>query len=364
MTSTTTDNKRANSALTDNERRIIYANYVSGRAETNFPHRRKSETQKVNDFFARARDNTTPPPTPISTGWSSDGLPHASAAPAAAAAYAFPVHEDSPRVVHHHHNSGVPWWAFFLMNRDHSPAPTSSRNEERRESNFSAWAGILIIAGVAIAPAVIGAFYLLSELWNNLERLYYNEGYLQAGLGLVNIVASLSISAILTNAVLSSAITALAVSAGFANPVSWAFFIMSCVTLFAAGCIHLALQEVIYRSTAHFNKDALHPEEPGRFTITDEQIADIQRRDKKGGKGLDGDKMQNVITAIHHDLTENPSRMTRLLRYSPFFRDAESAEKLKAIRGIRMGGTVNYQTEIERGDSSTEILSFSNRSLR
>lgn len=362
MTSTATDKKRANSALTDNERRIVYADYVFGSKRAVFASEKESEAQEAMDFFAKARDNATPPPTPIWTDWSSDGLPHASSAPAAA--YAYPVHEDSPRVVHHHHNSGVPWWAFFLMNRDHSPAPMSSRNEERRESNFAAWAGILIIAGVAIAPAVIGAFYLLSELWNNLERLYYNEGYLQAGLGLVNIVASLSIGAILTNAVLSSAITALAVSAGFANPVSWAFFIMSCVTLFAAGCIHLALQEVIYRSTAYFNKDAVHPEEPGRFTITDEQIADIQRRDKKGSKDLDGDKMQNVITAIHHDLTENPSRMTRLLRYSPFFRDAESAEKLKAIRGIRMGGTVNYQTEIERGDGSTETLSFSNRSLR
>ena len=243
-------------------------------------------------------------------------------------------------------------------NNYYGTAPT--RGEEngsnRQNSNFAAYAGVLIIACVVTAPAVIGAFYLMSELWNNLERLYYNEGYLQAGLGMANIVMSLSLSAVLTNAVLSTAITALAISAGFANPVSWAFFIMGCVTLFIAACIHYAVQEGIYRMTAYNNQDALHPEEPGRFTVTDEQVADILRKNKESMNGLDGDKMQNVITAIHHDMTADPSRMTRIFRYSPLFRDTETAERLKAIRTLRMTGKVDYETEATNDDQQTLLF--------
>ncbi len=264
---------------------------------------------------------------------------------------AIPVYNTSkPEVVHHHHhhNSGVPWWLFFLMNRNANHVPAvQSREEQHRNSNFTAYAGYLIIVGVAVLPALGGTFYLLSELCNNFERLYYNEGYLQAGLGIVNIILSLSLSAVLTNAVLSSAITTLAVSAGFANPISWAFFILGSVTLFVAACVHLAIQEGIYRMTAHYNPDALHPEEPGRFTVTDEQITDLKRSDKRGMRAIDGDKMQNVITAIHHDMTDAPSRMQRVLRYSPFFRDAETAERLREIRRLRTTGQVDYSTETD-----------------
>lgn len=55
--------------------------------------------------------------------------------------------------------------------------------------------------------------------------------------------------------------------------------------------------------------------------------------------------MQTVITAIHHDMTADPSRMTRIFRYSPLFRDTQTAERLSKIRTLRMTGKVDYTTE-------------------
>ena len=221
----------------------------------------------------------------------------------------------------------------------------------------------VVIAGAVVAPAAIGAFYLLSELGQNLERLYYNEGYIQAGLGMANITLSLCLSAVLTNAVLSTAITALTVSAGFANPVGWAFFIMGCVTLFVAACIHWAVQEGIYKANTFFNKDELNPEDPHRFTVAPEQVKHLGKKDK-ALKGLDREKMQNVITAIHHEMTHEPTTMTRYFRYSPFFRSAETAAQLSAIRTLRSYGTVDYTATAENEAGNDIELTFNSWSLR
>ena len=359
--------------ITDRQRADIYENFISQRDRTSSLNREENEEiQKTKTFFTTALNTPTESPRHYEAEGYAIPVGHAFSTPPIFATAAAPA----PTVIHHHHNSGIPWWAFCLMNRNggtinnyYGTAPT--RGEEngsnRQNSNFAAYAGVLIIACVVTAPAVIGAFYLMSELWNNLERLYYNEGYLQAGLGMANIVMSLSLSTVLTNAVLSSAITALAVSAGFANPVGWAFFIMFCVTFFAAAFIHFAVQEGIYRMTTYNNQDALHPEEPGRFTVTNEQVADILRNDKRGMRGLDGDKMQNVITAIHHDMMDDPSRMTRIFRFSPLFRDTHTAERLKAIRTLRMTGKVDYTTEAtcpNTDGEETTSLRFNSQSLR
>lgn len=296
-------------------------------------------------------------------------LPHATRASYGTSVPAYAVPDTTPHVIHHHHHdSGIPWWMVCWMlsgrNNGYAPAqPQPQRQEERRDSNFGAWMGTIIIAAIVTGPAIAGAFYLCSELVHNIERLYYNEGNLQAGLGFANIVTSLGIGTLLTNAVLSTAIKAMCVSAGFANPMSWAFFILTCVALFAAACFHYAIQEGIYRTTAHYNKDELNPEDPGRFRVTDEQLADLKRADK-ANLNIKLDNVQNVITAIHHDMTDNPSRTTRIFRYSPFFRSTEIGKELQAIRDLRTTGKVNYKTEVEIGEEGSthfETLEFNTK---
>ena len=327
-----------NKDLPDSYRKYVYSEYKQG----------SELDSSIARFYQNVQQNTFPS---SSTSFTHD-LPHA-----------IPVHavpDTTPQVIHHHHrDSGIPswlfWWMLFSRNNNQ---PASQRHEEQRDSNFGAWMGAVILAGIVTLPAIAGIYYLLSEVVNNFERIYYNEGYLQAGLGLANIAGSLAIGTVLTNAYLASAIKAMCISAGFANPMNWAFFILGCTALFTAACVHYAIQEGIYRITARYNKTELNPEDPGRFRVTDDQLNDLIRADK-ANKKIKLDNVQNVITAIHSDMTENPSRMTRIFRYSPFFRSSEMGEKLSAIRTLRTTGKVNYQTELD----NEQTLTFTTASL-
>ena len=366
---------RAAPIITDRQRAEIYAEQIKTQRDfrsLGTPNNaQQDEISRTLRFFENAR---TPGPMPAENSYfftafastaahaassmhSDEGLPQAYATTA------------EPTVIHHyHHNSGgsgVPWWLVYLMmSRNNAPQQqTNTRDNPPRESNFGSWMGALIIAAVVAGPALAGTVYLISELWNNLERLYYNEGYIQAGLGLANIILSLTLATVFAQVSLSSAITALCVSAGFANPIGWAFFILGCVTMLTAAVTHLAIQEGIYLATTHANPHALHPEEPFRFTVTDQDIAELQRKDKKANKHIKGDNMQNVITAIHHDMTDNPSRMERIFRFSPLFRSTDTAKQLAEIRKVRTSGTVAYVTEIEPSDDNYETVAFNTRSL-
>lgn len=374
MTSSTREKPtRAAPIITDRQRADIYAEHSKGiQISSTFDDIQLSEISTTRHFFEHA---TTPGPMPAEG--SSFFANFASAASAAYASSSRHSDEDLPRayattaeptIIHHYHNSGgsgVPWWlVYFMMSRNNAPQQqTNTRDNPPRESNFGSWMGALILAAVVAGPAMAGTVYLLSELWNNLERFYYNEGYIQAGLGLANIILSMTLATVFTQVALSSAITVLCVSAGFANPIGWAFFILGCITMMTAGFTHLAIQEGIYRATAHANPHALHPEEPFRFTVTDEDIAELQRKDKKTNKHIKGDNMQNVITAIHHDMTDNPSRMERIFRFSPLFRSADTAKQLAEIRKVRTSGKVAYVTEIEPSDDNYETVAFNTRSL-
>lgn len=358
---------------TDKQRAQIYARFVTA-IENNDIFTENSPTA---NFYKPLSNVLTPPTRPPATAPSykqpnqnpffvPQAQPTNAQAPFAEA-YVY----NTPRVIHHHHheNAGIPWWAWWSMTQRNNPQVIYVNNspqqrEKKQEANFAAWMFALILVAVVTAPAVLGSAYLLSELWNNFERLYYNEGYWQAGLGLANIVASLSVSTLLINAVLASAITALCVSAGFANPLAWSFFILGCVTLFTAACLHWVLQEGIYGLTAALNQNELHPEEPYRFAITDDNVATLKRQDNRANRRLDADNMQNVITAIHHDMEENSTFMSRTFRYSPFFRDNQTSEKLAAIRNLRMNGTVDYTSELVGQRDEIETLHFTNQHLR
>lgn len=335
----------------------------------------KAKIEETTEFYRNAakssfsqRSSSHTSRTPHATPVHAD-IPHA---------YAYAASSSTENIhIHHHRDNGIPSWLMWLLlcrgnggnNYYYGNATPQQRQEndrnQHRENNFAAWMGAIVIAGIVTLPAIAGAFYLLSELVNNLERLYYNEGYLMAGLGLANIAASLGIGTVLTNTILATAIKAMCVSAGFANPMSWAFFILTAVALLTSACIHYAIQEGIYRTTALYNQNELNPEDPMRFKVTDEQLGDLKRVDRDN-KNIKLDNIQNVITAIHHDMTDNPGRSTRWFRYSPFFRSTEVGKQLKEIRNLRTKGTVDYTTTIEIGDGDTdreETLRFNTNSL-
>ena len=294
----------------------------------------------------------------------------------------------------HYHSAGMPWWWFWLnmsgprqtihynttnnyINsqptvESHPIAGGSSANNDRRQeedkksANFRDYVLILIAAGVTLAFACGSVLYLASELWNNGERFYYNEGYVDGLIGMGNIVLSLSLAITLTDAVLSSALTAATVSAGFSNPVGWAFMIMGFVALFVAAVVHWVLQQGIYGLTAALNPAALDPAEPGRFTISTQQVNHLNRNfSNQRANPFDGNKIQNVITAIHDDMTTEPTTMMNWFRFSPLFRDPKTANNLATIRELRMKGKVDFNVQIPVTDRDRSLtLSFNDPSVR
>jgi hypothetical protein len=82
------------------------------------------------------------------------------------------VPEDRSTYTHHHHGSNFMPFIFPTNNTTINNFGTNQPAEEREEKkvdSFGDYIVILLIAGVAIAPAVIGAAYMISELWNNLD---------------------------------------------------------------------------------------------------------------------------------------------------------------------------------------------------
>ena len=378
--------------MTDSNRRELYNNFASNPHTIVSPsasapsldvaqNELVQQSQKMQQFLAGVIvKQDTSPSYPPSAGSTAEAYPvntdghfaepvYAQAFPSSSSSTYHSTRHDEPqtiRVVHHHHNRSNDnfWlWMYLLNHSNSAPAAPAQRsdstsNKSNSKSDFAAMMYVLIIALAVAGPALFAAYYLLSEVWHNIERLYYNEGYLQATLGFMSVIASLTLSTALTNAALNPFITALCVSAGLSNPLAWAFFILFSMTLVGAAGCNLLFQEGIYASTAAFHKaDALEPEQPGRFSISAEQVKYLP-------KNTNIDKVQTVITAIHHDM-----KPAGRLRYSPFFRDADTSEKLKAIRTLRTEGQVDYETTLgeelnEYGNSSELTLNFRTAHLK
>ncbi|HVT62582.1 MAG TPA: hypothetical protein VHD33_03750, partial [Legionellaceae bacterium] len=196
-------------------------------------------------------------------------------------------------------------------------------------------------------PALIASVHLMGEVVNNLQRLYYNEGYLQAGLGFASIVSSLGLSIYLIDGLLAKTISAMCVSAGFANPIGWSFLVLSMLTVITTSILFLMIQNSVYALNAYcYANTALYPEEPQRFSL-DEYQADRLPRD------IDSEKVRTAITVIQHDMPK-----PGVLRYNPFalwFFEPSTSEKLQQIRQLRMYGKANYTTVIGSGNNETTL---------
>lgn len=355
--------------FTDKERGKFYAQIANNPSVLTIQHY-DQKRQKMQAFLQSSTQSefTTTGAVPAGAT-SSGGVPIAE--PVYSSFFA-PQQRDEPnlpRVVHHHHSSDNFWFWMWLtsrnntqpqniyINSDQSTNNTSrsgsSNNSNDSQPSFKNYAMILLLLGVAALPAIGASVYLLGEVVNNFQRLYYNEGYLQAGLGFANLALSMALGIQIVDYLLANTITAMCVSAGFSNPVGWSFLLLTTLTLITAGILNLLQQNSLYAINACFyQKTALYPEEPHRFSLDADQASYLP-------KETDPEKVRIAITAIQHDMPK-----PGILRYNPFFLGKSASEKLQQIRSLRMHGQVNYETTIgseEIGDQQT--LHFTTASL-
>ena len=345
--------------ITDQKRSKLYQEFIFN--TPGFADNLNSAEASVLRFYQTTANNASAPSAPA--------YPSATAYPVGADINLEQVNErsrplgfnqsSSPRVVHHHHHNDSNWFFWYWLMSSNNNANHTNQNSKTSQSNFFAYVVVLMLALAVVMPAFMGAYYLLNEIGASIERLWYNEGYFRAAFGLVSVIGSTLLAAFLADAFLNTLLFGLCLSAGFANPVAWCFFILIGVTLALAALIHMGIQELSYQASALVNKDELCPEDPIRFRVTDQDVERIQANDVAAGhrlasKLVDADMLQNVVTAIHFDIIDDPNYSPRF-RFGPLFRSSTTSERLGAIRKLRLEGRMDpYKTTMVVGSTGAD----------
>jgi hypothetical protein len=211
--------------------------------------------------------------------------------------------------------------------------PRSRKDKEEAEAAAAAqfW-GMVAVVGVVIAAlssAFIALYYLLNEVNNSISRFIYNEGWMQALISLSSIAASGFTSFIVANAFVTSPLIGLAITAGLTNPAGIAVLGVSALSLVGAaagGFLTNLVQNYIISSS---NQDALDPNDPYRFELTDKEVRNLI------AKRLDPIKVKCAIIALRAEIGKEkiPGFIDRLF----IQRGGRISECLNRIRQLRKG---------------------------
>ncbi|WP_155831615.1 hypothetical protein [Legionella oakridgensis] len=230
-----------------------------------------------------------------------------------------------PRVIIHHHHHHYPRYysssndvlfTWLLLNsltprpyyyrpyphHGHFGPHHHAHASERKKDEGNVLALLLLIALVLLAAALafVALYYLLSQTMDNVERFCYSEGWLQAGLNLMGMVAGGVAASLLTTALLTAPLAALALAAGIANPVGVVIFGMITLTLVGAAAGGFLTDKIQQYFIKKSNEDALDPQDPHRFALTEAEERALME------KGIDPIKVKCAIVALRAKMEDKP----------------------------------------------------------
>ena len=204
-------------------------------------------------------------------------------------------------------------------------------SENKRKSDESkAFLMLVLVAAMAAALGFIALYYLFRETIHSTERFRYNEGWLQACLSYFSLIASTTVSSLLSIVFASVPVYNLALAAGVANPFGVVMTGIVCLSLIGAGVgcfISDKIQNyVIYK----LNPDALDPADPHRFALTPAEAATLESRK------IDPTKVKCAIVALRAQMGDDP-----IPRQWGFFYSSSRSETvqrhLDMVRQLRRG---------------------------
>ncbi|KTD08584.1 hypothetical protein [Legionella jamestowniensis] len=256
---------------------------------------------------------------------------------------------------HHHscycpHNSLFTW--LYYDSLFYRPGRWSSINNHHSHSSKKKEEVMLLLLitmmAIAVGAAFVAAYYLLREFLDSQERLWMDEGWLQAVISFSSAIGSTAVAGLFAALFASAPLAAFAVAAGISNPVGVVVLGVICLSLIggALGCfITNQIQNYIIKEN---NKDALDPLDPHRYGLTPAQEYNLIQ------KGLDPIKVKCAIVALHEQIgKEIPPLLHRI------FSDSDGKQALlKQIRDLRNGQT-GYMITVGTGSSQ---LNFDLRS--
>ena len=205
----------------------------------------------------------------------------------------------------------------------------SSQGSKKEDDQAKAML-FLVAVGVAIAAsALIALFYLMRQMLNSAERFYYNEGWMQASLSMLSMTVSGIATGMLAQALVLSPLIGLAIAAGISNPVGLAVLGVIGIGIVGAAVGCLITNKIQTRYIKNTSVDALNPNDPYRFALTDAEVRTLEEN------SIDPIKVKCAIVALYQKISELPEQSFCASLFSRRTKEVQSC--LDKIRQLRSG---------------------------
>jgi len=189
---------------------------------------------------------------------------------------------------------------------------------------FLLFVSFAIAAGVALCAMA----HTLSEIQNNLERFYYDEGWMLASISLANMAASFTVAGVLTSLLLTAPLVAVLAFAAVSNPVGWAVLGVVLISLIAGAIGYAVSNKALHYGIKKLNSDSLDPDDPYRFRLSRSEERNLQ------AKGIDPIRVKCAILELRSQIDERND----LSEFSIFStRSEETKNILDLVRQLRRG---------------------------
>ncbi|WED42329.1 hypothetical protein [Legionella cardiaca] len=203
----------------------------------------------------------------------------------------------------------------------------SHHEHSSKDSEAKIFLLLLLFAALTAGMAFIAAYYLIRESIDSIERLWFNEGSLQAIVSLSSAIASTVVTGVVASIFTSTPLMMFALAAGLSTPVGFMVFGVICLTLIggALGCfITNQIQSAYIKGT---NPHSLDPSDPYRFGLSEEETQNLV------SKGYDPIKVKCAIAELHAQIgKEMPPLLHRI-----FSDSSDKQQMLDTIRKLRRG---------------------------
>ena len=263
--------------------------------------------------------------------------------------------DKTPRYHCHHDNFFLNVMLFDSLSR--APRPSygpvdagvththgqSSQGSKKEEDQAKAMLLLVAVSVAIAASALIALFYLIRQMLNSAERFYYNEGWMQASLSMLSMTVSGIATVMLAQSLFLSPLIGLAFVAGLSNPVGLAVLGVIAIGIVGAavGClITNKLQTMYVKNTS---EDALNPNDPYRFALTDAEARELEK------KSIDPIKVKCAIVALYAQISKLPDQSFCASLFSRRTKEVQAC--LDNIRQLRSGRAFN----IKVGDMSFNL---------
>jgi len=178
----------------------------------------------------------------------------------------------------------------------------------------------------------IALYYMLTELADGIERIWYNEGWLKLALTMATAVGFGSAAVVLSLNFASAPLIAFALAVGL-NPVGLVIGVTVILGIIAAGIGCIAMSQLHDVIDKKLNTDAIDPSDPYRFRLTDSDEKTLE------AEGLDPITVKCALVALRAEIAQKQGNEQPLPSFFSrhFGKGRGVQDLLQKVRQLRQG---------------------------